>query len=179
MGLLYQDDLSRTQLNFFKEAAKLKGTQVTFLPTDTEVKDIYTDVTVESLTDEEDVKVIDILFETFPANRKTLERNGWYNKDAEFHPIIAYVPLDLEELSRWGRVLLPATIAEPFNGTYSMYEVSKISTRMEHPFYWTVALVPVFPDNSPSIDRTKNSNFIDFSQLDEDGNPIVPDPVGD
>ena len=31
MGILYSDDLDRFQLNQFKEAAKLRGTQVVFL----------------------------------------------------------------------------------------------------------------------------------------------------
>ena len=46
MGILYSDDLDRFQIKQFKEAAKLRGTQVVFLKTLSEKKDIYTDIDI-------------------------------------------------------------------------------------------------------------------------------------
>lgn len=165
MGLLYSGDLDRIQLNHLKEAAKLRGTEVLFFETIEENKNLYTDIEIQSF--DKPMKV-NILFERYPQNRKTLQREGWYNKDADDNPDTAYVPLDLDILRRWQEVLLPARIVD-YNQElgWRRYHITKISTTMDHPFYYLVAMAPVFTDLAPKIDRTKNSNFIDFSKIEE------------
>lgn len=157
MGTLYSDDLDRFQLNQFKEAAKLRGTKVVFLKTLTERKDLYTDIDIE--TSEEPI-YIDILFQQFPQNKRTLQREGWYNKDREEeNPMTMQVPLDLSILRQWQIVLLPYDTKAPLR-YYKPYQVTKISTRVEHPNFYTVAVVPYYYDTSPLINRNESSNFI-------------------
>ena len=165
MGLLYGGDLDRLQVNQLKEAAKLRGTEVLFFETLDEDKNLYTDIEIQSF--EKPMKV-NIIFEQYPQNRKTLQREGWYNKDADDNPDTAYVPLDLDILKRWQEVLLPARIVGYGQELgWRRYHVTKISTTMDHPFYYLVALAPVFTDNAPEINRDQNTNFIDFEKLNE------------
>jgi hypothetical protein len=180
MGYLYSADLDRLQLNWFKEAARQKGTQVFFFETLTENKNIYTDIEVQSLSN---ALPVDIIFEQYPQNRKTLQKAGWYNKDSDDNPDTAYVPLDLTILKRWQNVLIPFKISatlfpnpstpeeDPDMVKYQKrgwrkYQITKMSTVMDYPHYYLVALAPVFTDNSPEIDRTKNSTFIDFDEIE-------------
>lgn len=169
MGYLYGSDLDRIQLPFLKEAAKLRGTTVLFFQTLSETKNIYTDIEVQAL---EDPLSVDIIFQQYPQNRKTLEKAGWYNKDAEDNPDTAFVPLDLEILKRWQFVLLPGKICTNLSGdieagSWRKYHITKMQTTMEHPHFYLVAMAPVFTDAAPVIDRTKNSNFVDFSKGEE------------
>lgn len=157
MGLLYSDDLDIIQLDYFKEAAKLRGTKVVFLKTLSEEKDVYTDIDINS--DAEPIYV-DIMFQQFPQNKRTLMREGWYNKDREEeNPMTMDVPLDLDILSQWQIVLFPFDTKAPLN-KWRPYQITKISSRLEHPHFYTVAAVPYFIDESPELDRTSNSNFI-------------------
>ena len=163
MGILYRSDLDRIQLNFFKEMANLRGTTVRFYETLSETKDIYTDIEVQSV---QDYLEVDVLFEQYPQNRKTLQREGWYNKDADDNPDTAYVPLDLSILKRWQIVLIPGRVNAVDDGNYwRRYEVTKISTNMDHPHWYLIALAPKFTDNAPAIDRTENTNFINFNTI--------------
>ena len=163
MGILYSDDLDRFQLNQFKEAAKLRGTQVVFLKTLSEKKDIYTDI---DIIPSEMPIYIDILFEQFPQNKRTLQREGWYNKDKEENnPITLQVPLDLEILSQWQIVLFPNKTQDALR-YWKPYQITKISTRVEHPHFYTCAAVPYFIDKSPTIDRKENIIFLTDSDLD-------------
>lgn len=162
MGILYNNDLNRVQLRWFKEAARLRGTSVKFFETLTETKDIYTDV---EITKEQNPIDVDILFEGYPQNRPTLDKYGWYDKNADDNPDTAFVPLDLETLRRWQHVLIPSRTTDEVT-LWRLYHVTRIATRMEHPFYWVVALAPVFPDNAPEIDRSDNFNFIDWEDIE-------------
>lgn len=165
MGTLYKQDLDRIQLDFIKEAAKLRGTDVLFYEVLSQIKDIYTDIEIESETQPIRVAVI---MEQYPQNRKTLQREGWYNKDSEDNPITMYVPLDLETLKRWQYVMIPGRIKGDGNPSdYRLYEVTKISTNMDHPHYYLIAVAPIFTDNSPEIDRKQSTNFIDFNKIPE------------
>lgn len=165
MGSLYQGDLDRIQLNFIKEAAKLRGTDVLFFETLMEHKDIYTDIEVKSQGTPIEVPVI---MEQYPQNRKTLQREGWYNKDSEDNPITMYVPLDLSILKRWQYVLIPGRVNRNNNPLdYRAYETTKISTTMDHPHYYLIAVAPIFIDNSPDINRRHSTNFIDFDRIPE------------
>lgn len=161
MGFLYKTDLDTIQLNFLKESAYLRGTSVIFYETLSEEKNIYTDMEVQSMTTGTPV---DIIFETYPQNRKTLQREGWYNKDAEDNPATAFVPFDLSILKRWQRVLIPGQINDN-PSLYRTYEVTKISTTMDHPHYYLIALAPVFTDTSPAIDRNQNNTYIEFNDI--------------
>lgn len=164
MGLLYNKDLDKIQLGFIKEAAYLRGTDVLFFETLSEEKNIYTDIEVESLGDP--IKVA-IIMQEYPQNRKTLQRVGWYNKDADDNPTIAYVPLDLDILRRWQNILIPGRIDGQSNKTqWRRYQTTRISTTMDHPHYYLIALAPVFADNAPKLDRNENTNFIDFNNID-------------
>lgn len=157
MGTLYSDDLDRFQIRQFKEAAKLRGTTVVFLKTLNESKDLYTDIDIE--TSEEPI-YIDILFQQFPQNKRTLQKEGWYNKDREEeNPMTMQVPLDLNILKQWQIVLFPYDTQTPLK-YYKPYQITKISTRVEHPNFYTVAAVPYYYDTSPLINRTESSNFI-------------------
>lgn len=165
MGTLYKQDLDRIQLDFIKEVAKLRGTNVLFYKVLSQIKDIYTDIEIESETQPIQVAVI---MEQYPQNRKTLQREGWYNKDSEDNPITMYVPLDLETLKRWQYVMIPGRIKGDGNPSdYRLYEVTKISTNMDHPHYYLIAVAPIFTDNSPEIDRKQSTNFIDFNKIPE------------
>jgi hypothetical protein len=165
MGSLYSSDLDRIQLNFIKEASRLRGTDVLFFETLSETKDIYTDIDVSSSSTSISVSII---LQDYPQNRKTLQRQGWYNKDSEDNPITAYVPLDLEILKRWQKVLIPGRITGKSNHTlYRPYQITKIATTMDHPHYYLVAMAPLFDDASPDpIDMTENSNFINFGDIE-------------
>lgn len=157
MGVLYGDDLDRFQINQFKEAAKLRGTKVVFLKTLTERKDLYTDIDIKT---SETPIYIDVLFQQFPQNKRTLQKEGWYNKDREEeNPMTMQVPLDLEIIRQWQIVLFPYDTQAPLK-YYKPYQITKISTRVEHPSFYTIALVPYYYDTSPVIDRTSSSNFI-------------------
>ena len=163
MGFLYKTDLDRIQLGFIKEAAYLRGTDVLFYKTLKERKNIYTDIEIKS---EPDPIRVSIILEQYPQNRKTLQREGWYNKDSEDNPITAYVPLDLDILKRWQLVLIPGRIVgETEDSLWRAYEVTKISTTMDHPHYYLIALAPIFDDYSPEINREENTNFIDFNSI--------------
>lgn len=165
MGLLYSSDLDRTQLGFFKEAAGLHGTRVYFYKTLSETKSLYTDI---DITKEAEPISVDIMFEQYPVNIRTLKKYGWYNKDEDDNPHTAFVPLDLETLSRWQEVLVPARILDKNTELgWRRFHITKLQTVMDHPFYYVVALAPVFDDNSPVIDRGNNSTFIDFDKLTE------------
>lgn len=165
MGILYQDDLNRIQLGFLKEAAYLRGTDVLFFETMEECKDIYTDVEIQ--TYETPIRV-SVIMEQYPQNRKTLQREGWYNKDSEDNPITMYVPLDLDILRRWQYVMIPGRVGESDPQTcWRLYETTKISTTMDHPHYYLIAVAPIYTDNSPEIDRTQTTNFIDFTTIPE------------
>lgn len=163
MGFLYKTDLDRIQLGFIKESAYLRGTDVLFFQTLRERKNIYTDMEVQK---EQDPIKVAVILEQYPQNRKTLQREGWYNKDSDDNPITAYVPLDLDILKRWQIVLIPGkVIGESEESLWRAYEVTKISTTMDHPHYFLIALAPIFDDKSPEIDRQSNTNFIDFNSI--------------
>ena len=163
MGILYSDDLDRFQIKQFKEAAKLRGTQVVFLKTLSEKKDIYTDI---DIIPSEMPIYIDILFQQFPQNKRTLQREGWYNKDKEEdNPITLQVPLDLQILSQWQIVLFPSNTKAPLK-QWKPYQITKISTRVEHPAFYTCAAVPYFIDTSPELDRKSNTNFLSDEDLE-------------
>lgn len=165
MGLLYSDDIDRIQLGYFKEAARLRGTTVYFYETLSETKDLYTDIDIEKETNP---KSVDIIFEQYPINIKTLKKYGWYNKDSEDNPHTAFVPLDLSILQRWQEVLIPARIIDKSLGSgWRRFHITKIQTVMDHPFYYLVALAPIFEDNSPTINRELNNNFLDFNSISE------------
>ena len=157
MGTLYSDDLDRFQIRQFKEAAKLRGTTVVFLKTLNESKDLYTDIDIE--TSEEPI-YIDILFQQFPQNKRTLQKEGWYNKDREEeNPMTMQVPLDLNILKQWQIVLFPYDTQAPLK-YYKPYQITKISTRVEHANFYTIAALPYYYDTSPLINRAESSNFI-------------------
>lgn len=165
MGNLYRADLDIILRNQFREAARQKGTGALFFETLDETKNIYTDIEVTEL---KDPITVDIIFQEYPQNRRTLERHGWYNKDSADNPATAYVPLDLSILKRWQYVLLPGRITLTEQANYwRKYHVTRISSFMEHPGFYTIALAPVFDDKSPELDRSKNTNFIDFSDPDK------------
>ena len=157
MGILYNSDLDRIQLDRFKEAARLRGTSVLFFETKSELKDIYTDIDVVSSLKG---KPVDVLIETFPQNRRTLQKVGWYNKDKEEeNPITMFVPLDLEILKLWQKILVPDNVSNEYY-MWRAYQVTKISTRMVYPSFWLVAIAPIFTDNSPVLNRENDFNFI-------------------
>ena len=79
MGNLYRADLDIILRNQFREAARQKGTGALFFETLDETKNIYTDIEVTEL---KDPITVDIIFQEYPQNRRTLERHGWYNKDS-------------------------------------------------------------------------------------------------
>lgn len=157
MGILYNSDLDRIQLDRFKEAARLRGTSVLFFETTSELKDIYTDVDVVSKLKGTPV---DVLLETFPQNRRTLQKVGWYNKDKEDdNPVTMFVPLDLEILKLRQKILIPDNVSHEYS-MWRAHRVTKISTRMVYPSFWLIAVAPLFEDVSPELDRTSNSNFL-------------------
>ena len=163
MGKLYTSDLDRLRLGYFKEAASLKGTTVYFYKTISEYKDIYTDI---DIVKEAEPRKVDILFEQYPVNIKTLKKYGWYSVDGESNPHTAYVPLDLTTLNRWQEVLIPARIVGDGEGLgWRRFHVTKMQTTMDHPSYYLIALAPVFEDNAPAIDREKNTTFIDLDNV--------------
>lgn len=157
MGTLYKNDLDRIQIKQFKEAAKLRGTQVVFFETSSKTKDLYTDFDVETFPEEHK---IDVLFQTFPQNKRTLMQEGWYNKDKEEeNPITMQIPLDFPMLDQWQKILIPNNTQHP-TSKWRLYEITHISTRVEHPFFYLVAVVPYYLDDSPELDRTQNQNFL-------------------
>ena len=182
MGILYSNDLDRIQLPWFKEAAGLRGTTVKFYETIEQTGDIYTDMTI---VHSDTPTLCDVMFLEFPATKKTLDMYGWYSEDPEYNPLLALVPIDLKILRRWVRVEIPARIAgkvlgypdlenpdpsdpnfDPQPNRDRMFEVTKISTRMVYPHFWTVAMAPLFTDTSPAMDDNKNSVYFD-----------IPDPL--
>ena len=175
MGILYGEDLDRIQLGWFNESAKLRGIEVKFYETLEESQDIYTDV---SITSSQSPVIVNALLLEFPATRETLNMYGWYSENPQFLPILMMVPVDLEFLSRWTRVELPARIAMEylkftsqaslsdeapnFTDRDRIFEVSNVSSRLVYPNFYTISVVPVFTDTSPEIDSAKNSTFIDI-----------------
>lgn len=161
MGTFYTGDIDRLFPNYMVETLRLFGTPALFYETLTETKDIYTDNDISSFVDPVSVN---ILYTEYPRNIKTLQRIGWYNKESEDNPAIAYVPLKIDILKRWQKVLLPGNSSSYTDvKLWRPYQVTKISSTMEHPYYTLIALAPIFADNSPTIDRTKNSNFLNVN----------------
>ena len=85
-----------------------------------------------------------------PTRRLLLDKAGMVQRDSNNN---------LNILKQWQIVLFPYDTQAPLK-YYKPYQITKISTRVEHPNFYTVAAVPYYYDTSPLINRTESSNFI-------------------
>ena len=134
MGLLTRDDAMRFR-QYFKEMCKLHGISVAYQWI-TDKK--YTIHSEKNFKYSQPVRM-DIILNENPSI-ETLNTYGWLSELEDTLPLIAYIPYDTPNLMVGCRITL-ATI----KGTDRprIFDITKISSSLEYPENYAVALAPV------------------------------------
>lgn len=102
---------------------------------------------------------MDIIFNENPSV-DTLRKMGWVSEINNQRPIIAQLPFDAPNLSRYSRIIIPPFVE--IRSRCRVFQVTAMQTLLEYPDCWTVSLVPVFDSYKEDNDYVEsNINYID------------------